>query len=53
MIGVAYAGFVLVGLLISSQVAGWAIGFVFAKLIAEMMMACVPLVMAHVAKNGP
>jgi hypothetical protein len=53
MIGVAYAGFALVGLLISSQVAGWAIGFVFAKLIAEMMMACVPLVMAHVAKNGP
>ena len=53
MIGIAYAGFALVGLLISSQVTGWAIGFVFAKLIAEIMMACVPLVMAHVAKNGP
>lgn len=53
MIGVAYAGLALVGLLIANQVTGWAIGFVLAKVIAETMVACIPLVMVHVARNGP
>lgn len=53
MIGIAVAGVALVSLLVSSQVTAWAIGFVFAKVIAEIMVACVPLVMAHVARNGP
>lgn len=53
MIAVAYASFGVISLLISSQVTGWAIGYVFAKLISEVMVACIPLVMAHVAKNGP
>ena len=53
MLGVAAASFALVDWLITSGVAGWAIGFVFAKLIAEVMVALVPLVMAHVAKHGP
>jgi hypothetical protein len=53
MMIVAAASFVLVSLLISSGASGWAIGFVFAKLIAEIAIAAIPLVMAHVARNGP
>ena len=53
MLGVAAASFALVDWLIGSGVAGWAVGFVFAKLIAEALVACVPLVMAHVARHGP
>lgn len=53
MLLVAGASFALVSLLISSGVAGWAIGFVFAKLIAEILVACIPLVMSHVAHHGP
>ena len=53
MIAVAFGSFALVGRLIDSGVAGWAIGFVFAKLLAELMVACVPLVMRHVARHGP
>lgn len=45
-------GFVVVDMLITSEVRGWAIGFVLAKLIAESTIACIPLVMAHVAKEG-
>jgi tetrahydromethanopterin S-methyltransferase subunit F len=53
MIVVAHAGFALVSLLIASGVAGWAIGYVLAKLIAELMVAAIPLVMAKVARDGP
>ncbi len=53
MMIIAASSFALVSLLISSGVSGWAIGFVFAKLIAEVMIACIPLAMAHVAKKGP
>jgi hypothetical protein len=53
MIAVAYAGFALIGLLIGSGVAGWAIGYILAKLIAELMVAAIPLVMAKVARDGP
>lgn len=53
MLAVASGSFALVSWLISAGVTGWAIGFVFAKLIAEVMVACVPLVMGHVAKHGP
>jgi hypothetical protein len=53
MLGVAGGSFALVSWLMSSGTAGWAIGFVFAKLIAEAMVALVPLVMGHVARNGP
>ena len=52
MLGVAAGSFALVDWLISSGVAGWAVGFVFAKLIAETMVALVPLVMGHVARHG-
>ena len=48
MLVVAGAGFVVVKLLIDSGVHGWAIGFVFAKLIAEIMIVCIPLVMVRV-----
>ena len=53
MLGVAWGSFALIGVLVSGGVAGWAIGYVFAKLIAELAVACVPLVMAHVARHGP
>lgn len=52
MIAVAWASFALVGWLMESGVAGWAVGFVFAKLLSELMVACVPLVMRHVARAG-
>jgi hypothetical protein len=53
MLIVATASFSLVSMLITSGVSGWAIGFVFAKLIAEVAIAAIPWVMAHVAANGP
>jgi hypothetical protein len=52
MLAVGRASFYVVELLTASGVRSWAIGFVFAKLIAESLIACVPLVMAHVAKEG-
>lgn len=52
MLGVMYGSFALISLLIDSGVAGWAIGFVLAKLIAEIFVACIPLVMAYVARHG-
>jgi len=53
LLAVAFGSFALVDWLISSGVTGWAIGFVFAKLIAEVLVALVPLVMGHVARVGP
>ena len=53
MLAVAGGSFALVSWLIDSGVTGWAVGFVFAKLLAELMVACIPLVMSHVAKKGP
>lgn len=52
MLAVGSTGFLVVDLLATSGVLGWAIGFVLAKLIAESLIACIPLVMAHVAKEG-
>ncbi len=51
MLTVAVGGFYVVNQLIVSEVAGWAIGFVFAKLIAEVLIACIPLVMSEVARS--
>ena len=53
MLAVAWGSFAVVSWLMASGVTGWAVGFVFAKLISEVMVACVPLVMSHVAKHGP
>ena len=53
ILAIAAASFALVSWLMSSGAAGWAIGYVFAKLISELMVACVPLVMSHVARHGP
>lgn len=50
MLLVAGASFGLIQLLISNGVHGWAIGFVFAKLIAEVLIVCIPLVMNEVVK---
>lgn len=52
MMLVAFGSFGVIQLLISSEVAGWAIGFVFAKLIAEVLIACIPLLMSQVAREG-
>lgn len=53
MLAVGIGSFQLVGWLIASGVRGWAIGYVFAKLIAESMIVCIPLVMAKViAEDG-
>jgi hypothetical protein len=51
MLVVGSSSFHVIELLATSGVNGWAIGFVFAKLIAESLIACIPLVMAHVAKE--
>lgn len=53
MVAVGYGGFALVGLLIGNGVAGWAIGYVLAKLLSELAVAAIPLVMAQVARDGP
>lgn len=53
MNAVGYGGFALVGLLIGNGVAGWAIGYVFAKLLSELAVTAIPLVMAKVARDGP
>lgn len=53
ILAVAMGSFWIVTLLIESEVTGWAIGFVFAKLISEVLIACIPLVMAKVASEGP
>jgi hypothetical protein len=52
MLLVAAGGFALVSALIESGTHGWAIGYVLAKLLAELMVAVIPLVMRHVAKTG-
>lgn len=53
MLLVAGGGFAVISWLMASGVAGWAIGFVVAKVIAELMVAAIPLVMAKVARDGP
>jgi hypothetical protein len=53
MMAVFYGSFGLIELLMNGGVNGWAIGFVFAKLLAEVMVACIPLVMSKVARDGP
>jgi hypothetical protein len=49
MLAVAAGSFGLIELLMTSGVHGWAIGFVFAKLIAEVLIVFMPLIMARVA----
>jgi hypothetical protein len=51
MVVVAVASFSVIERLITSGVHGWAIGFVFAKLIAEVLVVCMPLIMAKVAEQ--
>ncbi|MEO8160576.1 MAG: hypothetical protein ABI588_04080 [Arenimonas sp.] len=51
MLAVAGGSFAVVGWLATSGATGWAIGFVFAKLIAEVFLACMPLVMVQVARE--
>lgn len=51
MLVVAYVAFALVELLIRHGVAGWLIGFLFAKLAAEMAIAAIPLAMSEAAKE--
>lgn len=53
MLAVFFGSFGLIELLMNSGVNGWAIGFVFAKMLAEVMVACIPLVMSKVARDGP
>ncbi len=52
MLIVTMGSFGVISLLVSNEVAGWAIGYVFAKLIAEVLIACIPLVMVHVASES-
>ena len=52
MLAAGYGGFAVVGKLISSEVQGWAIGFVLAKLVSELLVAAIPLVMTIAAKGG-
>lgn len=51
-IAVGFASFGMISRLIASGVNGWGIGYVCAKLIAEVAVACIPLVMAQVAREG-
>lgn len=51
MLAAAYGAFMLVGSLIASGVAGWAIGFVLARLIAETLIAAIPLAMSYAARD--
>jgi hypothetical protein len=48
MLIIGSASLQLVEYLVTSGVRGWAIGFVFAKLIAEALVVCIPLVMVRV-----
>lgn len=50
-LAVAVVGFVAVGELIDNEVHGWAIGYVLAKAISELVIAAIPLVMAEAAKG--
>jgi hypothetical protein len=50
-IACAYGGFAIVGLLIGAGVDGWSIGFVLAKLLAELALVAIPLVMREVASE--
>lgn len=52
MLVVFSASFWLVEGLVDSGVHGWAIGFVFAKLIAEVLIVCIPLVMVQIVREG-
>ncbi|MGQ0799354.1 MAG: hypothetical protein ACT4NL_04465 [Pseudomarimonas sp.] len=50
MLAVAGCGFLLVEKLIQTEAHAWAIGYMLAKLVSELMVASIPLVM-HVASN--
>jgi hypothetical protein len=49
MLAVAVLGFAAVSALIGAGTSGWAIGFVLAKLLAELMVVAIPLVMREAA----
>lgn len=51
MLAAAYGAIMLVGGLVTAGVAGWAIGFVLARLIAETLIAAIPLAMSHAARD--
>ena len=50
MLVVFSGSFWLIEGLMTSGVHGWAIGFVFAKLIAEVLIVCMPLIMVRIAQ---
>ncbi len=52
MLGVGWGGFLLVGQLIAIGTHGWAIGYLLAKLVSELMVAAIPLVM-HIVASAP
>ena len=51
MLFVFSASFWLIEGLMDSGVHGWAIGFVFAKLIAEVLIVCMPLIMVRIVRE--
>ncbi len=52
MLAGAVSGFMLIEQLIQTEAHAWAIGYMLAKLVSELMVASIPLVM-HVAANEP
>lgn len=48
-LAVAAIGFQVVGWLIAAGVTGWALGYVLAKCLSELLVVCVPLVMREAA----
>lgn len=48
---VGFGGFALVGRLIENEVGGWAIGYVLAKAVSELLVASIPYAMTEAAKQ--
>jgi hypothetical protein len=49
MLAAAYGSFFLVGMLIDAGIGGWAIGYVLAKILAELLVVALPLIMRDAA----
>jgi hypothetical protein len=52
MIAVGLGGFALIDWLIAGGTSGWAIGYVLAKTVSELLVVAIPLVMREVARGG-
>jgi hypothetical protein len=52
MLAVGYGGFALVSWLIAGGTGGWAIGYVLAKTVSELLVLAIPLAMREVARGG-